>query len=69
MDDTRMYSNEGGPSTSVPIPPEIDVIVEVHAKGYHRWFYLDPATSQPTLRLGSSEERHLDVELEPIEKR
>jgi hypothetical protein len=69
MDDTRTYSNEGGPSTSVPIPPGIDVIVEVHAKGFHRWFYLDPATSQPVLRLASSEERHLDVELEPEEKR
>jgi hypothetical protein len=51
------------------IPPGVDVIVEVHAKGYRRWFYIDPATSQPTLRLASGEERQLDVELEPEEKK
>jgi hypothetical protein len=65
MDDDRMYSSEEGPSTSVLIPPGIDVLVEVHAQGYRRWFYIDPSTSQPILRLASGEVRELEVELEP----
>jgi hypothetical protein len=67
VDNTRMMSVEISPQTQAFIPPAVDVIVEVHAKGYRRWFYLDPSTSQPILRLSSGEEKQLDVELEPTE--
>jgi hypothetical protein len=56
-------------ATRVLVPPGLDVIVEVHAEGYRRWFHIDPSNrSRPTLRLASGEEKQLDVELEPEEK-
>lgn len=68
MDDAYMMSFDA-PTNRADIPPNIDVIVEVHAKGYHRWFYIDPPTSQPTLRLAAGEVKELDVELEPEDKK
>ena len=50
------------------IPPGIDVILAIQAQGYRRWFYIDPSTSQPILRVTSGEEKHIEVELEPLEK-
>src|SRR5437588_4081650 len=68
MDNARMMSIDI-PTPRTLIPPDIDVIVEVHAHGYRRWFYIDPSNlSQPTLRLASGQVRHLDVELEPEKK-
>jgi hypothetical protein len=68
MDNTMMFSTEAGPAVRSPVPPGLDLIVEVHAGGYRRWFYIDPSTSQPTMRLSPGEEKELDVELEPEEK-
>jgi hypothetical protein len=68
MDNSRLISIDI-PGTGTLIPPEIDVIVEVHADGYRRWFYIDPSNpSQPILRVAPGEEKHLEVELEPVEK-
>ncbi len=69
IDDTRMMSIQL-PVVRALIPPDIEAILEVHANGYRRWFYIDPSNpSQPILRLASGEEKHLDVELEPEEKK
>ena len=68
MDEPLMWSLHG-PATQTPIPAGIDVILTIHAKGYRRWFYLDPSTSQPTIRLASGEVRELAVELEPEENK
>jgi len=68
MDDARMMSIDI-PTTQTLIPPGIDVIVAIQAQGYRRSFYVDPSTSQPIIRLASGEERQLDVELEPEEKK
>jgi len=51
--------------TPTLIPSNVDVIVVIQAQGYRRWFYIDPSTAQPTLRLASGEVKELDVELEP----
>jgi hypothetical protein len=68
VDNARMMSTDL-PRTYAIVPPDVDVIVEVHADGYRRWFYIDPSNpSQPTLRLALGEVRHFDVELEPAEK-
>ncbi len=68
MDNNRMMSIDM-PTDRTLIPPDIDVIVEVHADGYRRWFYIDPSNpSQPIVRVTSGEEKHIDVELEPAEK-
>ena len=68
VDNAMMNAFEGPASRDLAIPPGVDVIITIHATGYRRWFYLDPSTSQPTLRLASGEEKQLDVELEPEEK-
>jgi hypothetical protein len=67
FDNARMMSIDI-PTAHTLIPPDIDVIVEVHTGGYRRWFYIDPSSSQPILRVSSGEEKHIDVELEPAEK-
>ena len=69
VDNAMMNAFEGPASRDLVIPPGVDVIVTIHAEGYRRWFYLDPSTSQPTLRLASGEVKELEVELEPEEKR
>lgn len=61
MDNARMMSMEI--PTPTFIPPDVDVIVVIQAQGYRRWFYIDPSTSQPTLRLSSGEVKELEVEL------
>jgi len=71
VDNARMMSTDlpGLPRTHAIVPPDVDVIVEVHADGYRRWFYVDPSNpSQPVLRVAPGEEKHLEVELEPLEK-
>jgi hypothetical protein len=68
VDNAMMNAFEGPAPRDLAIPPGVDVIVTIHAEGYRRWFYLDPSTSQPTLRLASGEVKELDVELEPEEK-
>lgn len=68
LDDARLMSVEI-PRPHTLIPLDIDVIVEVHAEGYRRWFYIDPSNpSQPTLRVAPGEEKHIEVELEEAEK-
>src|SRR5207302_9974720 len=68
MDNSRLISIDI-PRSRMLIPSDIDVIVEIHADGYRRWFYIDPSNpSQPILRVAPSEEKHLEVELEPVEK-
>ncbi len=69
VDNQMMNSTEGPGLGSLAIPPGVDVILTIQAKGYRRWFYIDPSTSQPILRLASGEVRQLDVELEPEEKK
>ena len=66
-DNARMMSIDI-PTPRTLIPPGIDVIVAIQAQGYRRWFYIDPSTSQPILRVTSGEEKHIEVELEPLEK-
>jgi len=71
VDNARMMSTDlpGLPRTHTIVPPDVDVIVEVHADGYRRWFYIDPSNpSQPILRVAPGEEKHLEVEMEPVEK-
>ena len=53
---------------SVAIPPDQDVLIMIEASGYRRWFYLDGAANQPTLRLQSGEERNVEADLEPAAK-
>ena len=53
---------------SVAIPPDQDVLIVIEASGYRRWFYLDGAANQPTLRLQSGEERNVEADLEPAAK-
>ena len=68
IDDAMMNAFGGPASADLAIPPGVDVILTIHAEGYRRWFYLDPSTSQPTLRLASGEVKELEVELEPEER-
>ena len=68
VDNAMINAFERPTSGELAIPPGVDVILTIHAKGYRRWFYIDPSTSQPTLRLASGEVKELEVELEPEEK-
>ena len=50
----------------VLVPPNVDVLLIVQARGYERWFYTDVAlASRPVIRLSSGEQRTIDAELEP----
>ena len=69
VDNAMINAFERPASADLAIPPGVDVIITIHAKGYRRWFYLDPSTSQPTIRLASGEVKELEVELEPEDKR
>lgn len=68
VDDSRLFSLDSQTQRTL-IPPGTDVIVEVHATGYKRWFFIDPSDpSRPTLRLEPGEVRELQIELEPLAK-
>ena len=50
----------------VLVPPNVDVLLIVQARGYERWFYTNVAlASRPVIRLSFGEQRTIDAELEP----
>lgn len=50
----------------VLVPPNVDVLLIVQARGYKRWFYSDVTSpSHPVLYLSSGDQRTVAVELEP----
>jgi len=51
----------------VLVPPAMDIIVEVSAQGFRTWYYggMSDPLKRSALRLASSEETKLDVELQP----
>jgi hypothetical protein len=52
--------------SAIPVPSGKDVMLIVQAPGYKRWFYKDADNAgDPILRIQPSEERAIDVELEP----
>lgn len=50
----------------VLVPPNVDVLLIVQARGYKRWFYTDlTSPSHPVLNLSSGDQRTVAAELEP----
>jgi hypothetical protein len=48
------------------LPPNVDVLLIVQARGYKRWFYTDlTSPSRPVLHLSSGDQRTVAAELEP----
>lgn len=48
------------------VPPNVDVLLIVQARGYKRWFYSDVTSpSRPVLNLSSGDQRTVAAELEP----
>jgi len=55
-------------STKNPVfvPPNVDVLLIVQARGYKRWFYTDlTSPSHPVLNVSSGDQRTVAAELEP----
>jgi hypothetical protein len=48
------------------VPPNVDVLLMLQARGYKRWFYTDlTSPSQPVLNLSSGDQRTVAAELQP----